>query len=98
VPRTVRGDVKTHKTWPRGGTLAPIHGGAHHSVVVVCRPRWLGDECRCGAVAARTCASGRRGPIGADGRHVVRIAINPDQPEERAEFEVREDRILLDAA
>jgi hypothetical protein len=39
-----------------------------------------------------------RGPIGADGRHVVRIAINPDQPEERAEFEVREDRILLDAA
>jgi hypothetical protein len=35
---------------------------------------------------------------GADGRHVVRIVINPDQPEERAEFEVREDRILLDAA
>jgi hypothetical protein len=31
-------------------------------------------------------------------KHVVRVAIRPDEPEERAEFEVSEDRILLDAA
>ena len=30
-------------------------------------------------------------------KHVVRVAIEPDT-EERAEFEVSEDRILLDAA
>jgi hypothetical protein len=30
-------------------------------------------------------------------KHVVRIAIHPDD-DERAEFEVSEDRILLDAA
>jgi len=29
-------------------------------------------------------------------KHVVRVAIEPDSLEERAEFEVSEDRILLD--
>jgi hypothetical protein len=31
-------------------------------------------------------------------KHLVRVAIHPDNPEERVEFEVSEDRILLDAA
>jgi hypothetical protein len=31
-------------------------------------------------------------------KHVVRVAIYPDDPEQRLEFEVSEDRILLDAA
>ncbi len=31
-------------------------------------------------------------------KHLVRVAIQPDDPEERAEIEVSEDRILLDAA
>jgi hypothetical protein len=31
-------------------------------------------------------------------KHVVRVAIHPDEPEARVEFEVSEDRILLDAA
>jgi hypothetical protein len=39
-----------------------------------------------------------RGPIGGGGRHVVRVAVKPDNPEERLEFEVGEDMILLDAA
>lgn len=30
-------------------------------------------------------------------KHVVRVAIHPDDPEQRLEFEVSEDRILLDA-
>lgn len=40
-----------------------------------------------------------RGAI-ASGRtkHVVRVAIYPDDPEQRLEFEISEDRILLDAA
>lgn len=38
-----------------------------------------------------------RGKIAArQTKHVVRVAIHPDDPEERAEFEVLEDRILLD--
>ncbi len=38
-----------------------------------------------------------RGKIAAkQTKHVVRVAIRPDDPEERAEFEVSEDRILLD--
>jgi hypothetical protein len=40
-----------------------------------------------------------RGKIAAkQTKHVVRVAIHPDNPEERVEFEVSEDRILLDAA
>ncbi len=39
-----------------------------------------------------------RGTIAADGKHVVRVAIFPDDPEQRAEFEVSEDRIQLKAA
>ena len=31
-------------------------------------------------------------------KHVVRVRITPDNPEESIEFEVSEDRILLDAA
>ncbi len=31
-------------------------------------------------------------------KHLVRIATHPDDPDERLEFEVSEDRILLDAA
>jgi hypothetical protein len=31
-------------------------------------------------------------------KHVVRVRIKPDNPEESIEFEVSEDRILLDAA
>jgi hypothetical protein len=31
-------------------------------------------------------------------KHVVRVRIQPDNPEESIEFEVSEDRILLDAA
>lgn len=31
-------------------------------------------------------------------KHVVRVAIHPDDPEQRLEFEISEDRILLDAA
>lgn len=31
-------------------------------------------------------------------KHLVRVAIHPDEPEERAEFETSEDRILLDWA
>ena len=31
-------------------------------------------------------------------KHLVRVAIRPDSPEERAEIEVSEDRILLDWA
>jgi hypothetical protein len=31
-------------------------------------------------------------------KHVVRVAIYPDDPEQRLEFEISEDRILLDAA
>jgi hypothetical protein len=39
----------------------------------------------------------RRGKIAAkQTKHVVRVAIHPDDPEERAEFEVSEDRIVLD--
>jgi hypothetical protein len=38
-----------------------------------------------------------RGKIAAkQTKFVVRVAIHPDDPEERAEFEVSEDRILLD--
>ncbi len=39
-----------------------------------------------------------RGPIAPGGRHVVRIALSPDSPEERLEFEIGEDAIVLDAA
>jgi hypothetical protein len=39
-----------------------------------------------------------RGAIAGEGKHVVRVAIFPDDLEQRAEFEVSEDRILLDAA
>ncbi len=39
-----------------------------------------------------------RGPIGVGGKHVVRVAIKPDSPEERLESEVDEDVIVLDAA
>ncbi len=39
-----------------------------------------------------------RGPIASGGRHVVRVAVKPDDPEERLEYEVGEDLILLDAA
>lgn len=39
-----------------------------------------------------------RGKIAAkQTKHVVRVAIYPDDPEARGEFEVSEDRILLDA-
>jgi len=31
-------------------------------------------------------------------KHLVRVRITPDNPEESIEFEVSEDRILLDAA
>ncbi|MGA9876144.1 MAG: hypothetical protein WBQ21_10070 [Solirubrobacteraceae bacterium] len=31
-------------------------------------------------------------------KHVVRVAIHPDDPDQRLEFEVSEDLILLDAA
>ncbi len=38
-----------------------------------------------------------RGKIAAkQTKYVVRVAIHPDDPEERAEFETSEDRILLD--
>jgi hypothetical protein len=37
-----------------------------------------------------------RGVLGADGKHVVRVAIFPDDPDQRAEYEVSEDRIELD--
>lgn len=40
-----------------------------------------------------------RGKIAAkQTKHVVRVKIQPDNPEESIEFEVSEDRILLDAA
>jgi hypothetical protein len=40
-----------------------------------------------------------RGAIAYGGsKHVVRVAIHPDDPEQRLEFEISEDRILLDAA
>ena len=40
-----------------------------------------------------------RGKIAAkQTKHVVRVAIHPDEPEARVEFEVSEDRIVLDAA
>lgn len=40
-----------------------------------------------------------RGKIAAkQTKHVVRVRITPDNPEESIEFEVSEDRILLDAA
>ena len=39
-----------------------------------------------------------RGVFGSDGKHVFRVAIFPDDPEQRAEFEVSEDQIVLDAA
>jgi hypothetical protein len=39
-----------------------------------------------------------RGKIAAkQTKHLLRIATHPDNPEERLEFEVSEDRILLDA-
>jgi len=31
-------------------------------------------------------------------KHVVRVAIHPDDPDQRLEFEISEDLILLDAA
>jgi len=31
-------------------------------------------------------------------KHLVRVAIHPDEPEARVEFEVSEDQILLDVA
>jgi hypothetical protein len=37
-----------------------------------------------------------RGALGAGGRHVVRVAIFPDDPDQRAEFEVPEEKIRLD--
>lgn len=38
-----------------------------------------------------------RGKIAAkQTKHVVRVATDPDDPEERREFEVSEDRIVLD--
>jgi hypothetical protein len=39
-----------------------------------------------------------RGAYGPEGKHIIRVAIFPDDPEQRAEFEVSEDQILLDAA
>ncbi len=39
-----------------------------------------------------------RGAFGSEGKHIVRVAIFPDDPEQRAEFEVSEDQILLNAA
>ncbi len=39
-----------------------------------------------------------RGAFGPEGKHIVRVAIFPDDPEQRAEFEVSEDQIQLDAA
>jgi hypothetical protein len=37
-----------------------------------------------------------RGTIAAEGKHVVRVAIFPDDPEQRAEYEVSEDSIQLE--
>ncbi len=39
-----------------------------------------------------------RGAFGPEGQHIVRVAIFPDDPEQRAEFEVSEGQIQLDAA
>ena len=39
-----------------------------------------------------------RGAFGPEGKHIVRVAIFPDDPEQRAEFEVSEDQIQRDAA